>query len=456
MRRAITKVRRVMVAFVMLVGPLVSGTPARAIQIEQVTSPNGIKAWLVQDHSLAVVSVDFAFRGGAALDPAGKEGLATLALDLLDEGAGDLDSSAYQGRVEDLASTVEFSASEDMVAGTLRTISANVTPAFDLLHLALTNPRFDEAAVARVRGQLIAALAHEAHEPNFIAQKLWWQTAFEGHPYAKAVRGTPESVAHIETSDLKAFVGSRFARNALLIAVVGDIAPDMLGKLLDRTFGDLPAQGGDTALPEVSPHASDAVMLEKLPIPQSVVTFGQPGLKRSDPDWYAALVVNHVLGGGGLTSRLAEEVREKRGLAYGVTTGLHPLDAGGVIIGSVATENAHVAQTIEIIRSEWARMRDNGPSDVELRNAKTYLTGSFPLGLDSTGSIARTLVSVQFDRLGIDYLSHRAELIERVNVTDAKRVARRLFNPDALSFVVVGEPDNLANARSVPAGVHVD
>ena len=442
-------VRRLLIALAMLLGAALAPAAARAAKIEPVTSPGGITAWLVEDHSLPVVTLDVSFRGGAALDPPEKTGLANFTADLLDEGAGDLDSPAFQGRLEDLAASFEASVSEDGVRLSLRSITANLAPSLDLLRLALTQPRFDAPAVARVRGQLLDELARDAQEPHYIAGRLWWRNALGDHPYARPSHGTPESIGRITDDDMHAFARQRFGRDVMLIGVVGDVTPQALADLLDKTFGALPAQAAPGAVADVAVAAKDKLLLAKLPIPQSVVVFGQPGIKRNDPDWYTAYVVNHILGGGGFTSRLTNEVREKRGLAYSIYTGLQPLDHGGVIAGSVATQNSRLSQSLDLIRAEWRRMRDDGPTAKELEDAKTYLTGSFPLNLDSTGSIAATLVAVQRDHLGIDYLDRRNALIDAVTLDDAKRIARRLFDPDALSFVVVGSPENLVGAREV-------
>jgi zinc protease len=226
------------------------------------------------------------------------------------------------------------------------------------------------------------------------------------------------------------------------------MTPERLAALLDKTFGDLPAAAAPGTVPEATAQ-NPGTLLVKKPIPQTVVTFGQPGLKRDDPDWYSALVVNYVLGGGGFTSRLTTEVREKRGLAYSVYSYLVPLHHAGVVLGGVATENSRVAQSIELIRAEWKRMHDEGPTQDELDKAKTYLTGSFPLQFDSTGRIAATLVDIQQNHLGIDYLQKRNAIIEGVTLADAKRVAKRLLDPDALSFSVVGAPANLTPTREV-------
>jgi zinc protease len=420
-----------------------------ANKVQEVVSPGGITAWLVEDHSLPVVTLDVSFRGGASLDPAEKAGLANFTADLLDEGAGELDSQAFQGKLEDLAASVEFAASQDSMGGSLRSTTANLGAALDLLRLSLTEPRFDDAAVARVRAQLVAALGRDQREPRYIANRLWRRNVFGAHPYAQPTRGTPDSIARIDVADMRALVHDRFAKDLLIIGVVGDVAPETLRALLDETFAALPARAKAASVPEAKPAAAEALLLAKLPIPQSVVAFGEPGIKRDDADWYAAYVVNHILGGGGFGSRLTEEVREKRGLAYSVGTGLEPLKHAGLIVGSVATENGRVAQSLDIIRAEWRRMREAGPTATELQDAKTYLTGSYPLSLDSTGSIAATLVAIQRDGLGIDYLDRRNALIDAVTLDDAKRVARRLFDPEKLSFVVVGSPENLAGAKEV-------
>jgi zinc protease len=427
---------------------LLALAPAEAgIKVEAVTSPGGITAWLVEDHSLPVVTLDLDFRGGAALDPTGKSGLATLTTDLLDEGAGPLDSQAYQRRLEDLGTSLDFDADADDIDARLRTVAVNLEPSLELLHLALTAPRFDGSAVARVRSQLLAEIVSEQHEPRYLADRLWFQNAYDDHPYARPRLGTADSIARIGVDDMRAVVKQRFAKDDLLVSVVGDVTAAALARLLDRTFGDLPAHAAPGATPEVTASGKSPLLLMRMPIPQSVVAFGQAGIKRDDPDWYAAYVVNHILGGGGFSSRLTEEVREKRGLAYSVYSELTPLRHSGVIFGGVATRNNRVAQSIDIIRAEWRRMREAGPTAAELGEAKTYLTGSFALNLDSTRRIASTLIEMQRDRLGIDYLEKRNARIDAVTLDDAKRVARRLLDPDKLSFVVVGSPENLPGAK---------
>ncbi|HZS82462.1 MAG TPA: pitrilysin family protein [Stellaceae bacterium] len=441
---------RLLLGLVLCLGLAVSPA-ARAFTIERVRSPGGIEAWLVEDHSLPIVTLEFSFRGGAATEPKEKLGLARMTTALLDEGAGRLDSGAYQARLEDLASSVAFGASQDYVTGSLRTVTKNVDAAFDLLRLALTEPRFDAEPLARIRADLIAEVAQRAENPNAVANRVWWRNAFDGHPYARPTDGTAATLAAITVADLKRFAHDRFARDALTIGVVGDVAPEALASLLDKTFGPLPAEAAPAPVAPATAQDAGALLLVKKPIPQSVATFGEPGIKRDDPDWYAAYLDNYILGGGGFSSRLMEEVRVKRGLAYGVYTYLVPLRESGVILGGVATRNDAVAQSIDIIREEWRRMHDDGPTAEELANAKTYLTGSFPLQFDSTGRIAGTLVQMQEDKLGIDFLDKRNALIDAVTLEDAKRVAKRLFDPAQLGFAVVGTPTNLKPTREVTA-----
>jgi zinc protease len=427
--------------------------PAHAVTIEEVKSTQGITAWLVEDHSVPVVSMSAAFRGGSALDPADKQGLANMTVDLLDEGAGDLDSTAYQSKVEDLAAQINFSAGPDTMSVRLRTLKEKLAPSFDLLRLALTQPRFDPDPVTRVRASILDAIAREQRQPNALASRIWWKAAFAGHPYALSSRGTTETVNAIGPDDLRSLVHNRFAKDVMIIGVVGDITPAELKSILDSTFGALPDHAAPDTTPDRVAQTKGEVDVANMPIPQSVIVFGQPGVKRGDPDWYAALLDLDILASGGLASRMTLEVREKRGLAYSVSASLDPLEHSGIILGQAGSQNANAAQAIDVIRSTWQKMHDDGPTAKELADAKTYITGSFPLGLDSTGRIATILVSIQYDHLGLDYLTKRDRFINGVTLADAKRVAKRLLSPDSLLFTVVGQPANLKGAVSVtPAG----
>ncbi len=424
--------------------------PARAVQVQRVVSPGGIEAWLVEDHSNPIISLDLAFRGGAALDPEGKEGLANMTSGLIDEGAGDLDSQAFQGKLQDLSISLSFPAGLDNFNGDLKTLTEHRDTAFELLRLALTEARFDEEPVARIRGQILAGLARESEDPDHIVGRTLRKLFFPEHPYGRHASGTPESVSGLTVADMRRVVAERFARDALVIGVVGDITADDLAYLLDKTFLGLPEKAAPAHVAETVPAAEGELVVVDRDVPQSVVAFGHRGIKRDDPDYYTASVVNYVLGGGGFSSRLYAEVREKHGLAYSVYSYLHPLDHAALVGGGVGTQNGRVAQSLELIRKEWRRMAEAGPSAQELRDAKTYLTGSFPLRFSSSGRISGMLVGMQLVHLGIDYLDRRNGFIEAVTLEDARRVARRLYDPDKLTVVIVGRPHGISPTRPAP------
>ncbi|HBC08545.1 MAG TPA: peptidase M16 [Rhodospirillaceae bacterium] len=417
--------------------------PAKATQIERVVSPGGIEAWLVEDHLNPIISLHLAFRGGSALDPEGKEGLANMVSTLLDEGAGDLDSKAFQQTLEDKSITLRFSAARDSFGARVQVLTEYRDLAFDLLRQAMTKPRFDAEPVSRLRAQLLANLRHESEDADAIAGKTLMKTLYPDHPYGRPTGGTLESVAAIQVADMRAFVKERLALDTLAIGVVGDITAKELAPLLDKTFGALPAKAAPWKIAEVAPKVAGRTIVIEKPLKQSNILFADRGLMRKDPDFYTAYVMNHILGGGGFTSRLYTEVREKRGLAYSVYTYLHPMDRSAIYVGGAGTANARVAETLKVVRDEWAKLAKDGVTEAELTAAKQYLTGSFPLRFTATERIAAMLVGMQTEDLGIDYLDKRNSYIEAVTLDDIRRVARKLLHPDDLTVVVVGEPKDV-------------
>jgi zinc protease len=374
-----------------------------------------------------------------------------MAASLLDEGAGPYETIIYHQLLSDLSGELRFSVGHDWLTGSLRMLKRNLKETTELLRLALNEPRFPADAIERIRADTLASLSRQARNPRSLSGRLWMRDAFEDHPYGTNSEGTEKSVAAITRADLTGFVASGFRRDELIIAAVGDISPDELRVVIDHVFASLPT--GDAAVPVADTKPSDdgALVISRAAVPQSVVTFGQAGPKRDDPDWYAAYVLNDIIGGGGFRGRLMKEIRDKRGLAYGVSTALTPFRHAGLILGNVASANDRVAESVALVRQEWQRMRDDGPTPVELDDAKRYLTGSFPLTLDSTQHIAAVLVQLQQDKLGIDYLDRRAELIGSVSLDEARALAKKLFDPAKLSFAVVGDPQNLEPTRPARA-----
>jgi zinc protease len=423
---------------------LAAASTAGAMTIERVVSPGGIEAWVVRDHTLPLIAVEFAIVGSADQDPAGKPGVASLATDLLDEGAGPYDAAAFHDRLERKAIELSFRAGRDYLRGTLRTLKDHRDEAFDYLRLALTEPRFDPPAVERIRAQTVSRLQRETLSPNDMASRNWWATAFPGHPYGLPVNGTLESLPRITIDDLKAYTRRVVARDHLRIALVGDLDLKTAGELLDRTFGALPAKAELTPVAAVVPQGLGRRIVTHLDVPQAVVNFGGLGIARSDPDFMAAYIVNHILGGGSFSSRLYREVREKRGLAYGVSGHLIWLDHTSLLLGSTATRADATGDTIEIVEREIRRMAEEGPTEEEFTKAKTYLKGSFALGLDTSNRIASQLVQMQLDNLGIDYIERRPALIDAVTLDDAKRVAKRLLD-GGLLMTIVGRPHGVVS-----------
>jgi len=430
-------------SFVVAAGILLLGfaAPARAMKIERVVSPGGIEAWLVEETQVPVIVMQVAWKGGSAADPKGKEGLANMVSGLLDEGAGDMDSETFQKKLDDLAVQLSFSEGRDTFTGSLKTLAEKRDEAFALFAVAITKPRFDADPIERIRGQILSGLARNMEDPDWIASNAWNHAAYGDHPYAHPRDGMPESVARITRDDLVGFTRHVLARDNLKIAVVGPITAAELGALLDKTFGALPSSANLPTIPDITIAAKGQTTVIKRAYPQSIALFGLQGLKRKDPDFIPAFVMNYVLGGGGFSARLTQEVREKRGLAYSVGTDLNPLDHAATLVGSVGTRNARMGQSLAVIKAELERMAGSGLSEKELADAKTYLTGSYPLRFASNDDIAGQLLGIQMEDLGIDYVDRRNGLIEAVTQADTARVAKRLLKPENLIITIVGEPD---------------
>jgi zinc protease len=437
---------RPMAAMALAALMLLAGVPAAsAMNIEKITSPSGIDAWLVREQTVPLVTLSYAFHGGSSQDDAEKSGTANITADMLDEGAGDLDSKAFHERMENHAIELGFQAGRDHFRGSLRALNEHREEAFDLLRLALTAPRFEADAIERVRGQELSALRRETTNPNSIASEQWWATAFPGHPYGREGKGTLATVPRITAEDMRDYIRRTFARNELTIAIVGDIDAKAAGELIDRAFAKLPAKNDLKPIANASPAGLGRRIVINLDVPQAVVTFGGQGIARSDPDFMAAYIVNHILAGGSFSSRLYREVREKRGLAYGVSDSLVWLNRAAVVIGGTATRSDRTGEALAIIEAETKRMAAEGPTAEELASAKSFLKGSYALSLDTSAKIAAQLTQIQLDNLGIDYIQRRGAMIDAVTIEDAKRVAKRLFGGGML-VTVAGRPKGLTSS----------
>lgn len=437
-----------MIRYALVLLAILAALPARAgVEVRQITSPGGIAAWLVEDHTIPFVALELRFRGGTALDPEGKEGAVNLMTGLLEEGADERDAQGFTRATEELAARFGYDASDDTVSVSARMLSERRAEALDLLRDSLIAPRFDVDAIERVRAQVLSGLRADETDPQSLAGRAARQLIYGDHPYARPGDGTTASVSGLTQEDIIAAHRGALARDRVYVSAVGDITGAELGALLDRLLGDLPATGAP--LPErADVTLPGGTKVEPFDTPQSVAIFAQRGPDRHGPDFLTAYVLNHILGGGGFESRLMTEVREKRGLTYGVYSYLADKDAAELWMGSVASANDRVGEAITVIRDEWARMRDHGVTAQELADAKTYLTGAYPLRFEGNAQIASIAVGMQVDGLGPEYITERNAMIEAITRDDINRVAREWLTPETLTFVVVGQPvgvDNTVN-----------
>jgi zinc protease len=421
--------------------PIAPRTLSRAVNVQEVVTPRGVKAWLVEDYAVPLVSLEFAFKGGAAQDPPGKLGAATMLAALLDEGAGALDSQAFQQALDEKAIEISFNCDRDYLGGRLRTLIRNVDRAAELLRLAVNAPRLDGAPIIRVREQLSAGLRHEANDPGSLAGRTWRARSFPGHPYGASPNGTLESLPGIERADLAALASNLVTRGALYVGIVGAIDAERAAALIDLIFADLPASGALVPVQDAAFSGLGTIETTDLDVPQSTIRFGRPSLARHDPDYMTSVLIAHILGGGtGLSSRLFREVREKRGLAYSVSTSISTLDHASFLHGGTSTKNERAKESLDVIAAEILDLSRNGPTEDELAKGKKYLVGSYPLRFDTSAKIAGQLVHIQMDGFGPEWLIERNRLIEAVTMEDARRVCERLFGDGALSVAIVGRP----------------
>jgi zinc protease len=447
MKRIYTPIFAFVLAFSVL---SVSAAHARdkLLNIKEVTSPNGITAWLVEDHSVPVIAVEFAFKGtGTAYDPKDLQGLARMASNTMDEGAGSLDAQEFQKELRDLSLTLRFKAGRDQFGGSLKTLTKNKERAFELLNLALTKPRFDKEAVDRMRRANQSRIRSSLSNPKWMAARVLNDKVFEGHPYAMNSGGTLSDLDAITSKELKAFHERAIGKNNLMVSVAGDITEAELGTMLDEIFGDLP-DVDVAALEPIEVQNAGKVFIYEQDIPQSVIEIMQPGISRTDPNYHTAQVMNFVLGSSGFGSRLTEEIREKRGLTYGIYSYLYELNAMQGLAVSTSTAAENVPEMLELIKAEFTTMASAPITDSELSDAQSYLVGSIPLSLTSTNKIAGLMLSLQSDGLPIDYLDQREAAIKAVTVQDIEKVAKDLLKPDNMTMVLVGK-SGVENAITV-------
>lgn len=416
------------------------------INIQEVRSDGGITAWLVQEDSIPFVALEIRFKGGASLDAPEKRGAINLMTALLEEGAGDLDAQGFAAARDSLAANINFDVSDDSLQVSARFLSENRDEALALLKSALTNPIFDDASIERVRKQVLSSIASSAKDPNAIASDTFSRLAHGTHPYASDSNGTAQTVGALTRDDLLAAKDRVMTRDRVHVGAAGDITAEELALILDDLLGGLPQTGAP--MPQAAPYElSGGVTVVPFNTPQAVALFGHQGIAQEDDDFFAAFLLNTILGANGFQSRLMTEVRENRGLTYGIGSFLVPKDHIALYMGQVASANDRIGEAIEVTRAEWAKLAENGVTQEELDRAKTYLTGAYPLRFDGNGPIANIMVGMQMSDLPIDYIPTRNDQVNAVTLQDVNRVAKELLRAEDLHFVVVGQPEGLQSTN---------
>jgi zinc protease len=352
-------------------------------------------------------------------------------------------SDAFQEALEEKAIELSFDASRDRLSGSLRTLSEHADSAFDLLALAIREPRFDADAIDRVRAQMISGLKRDETDPGALTRNALYRIAFAGHPYSQPVDGRIADLQAIQRDEIAQMKTRLMGRSNLILVAVGAISADALAKGIDRAFGGLPTHPELAALVQVGMDGAGHTEIVDLDIPQSTLYLAMPGLSRRHPDFMAAHVVNHILGGGSFTSRMWQEVREKRGLAYSVWSTLRWSAHADLFMAGTATSNERVAESLSVMREEIAKMAQDGPAPDELAKAKSYLTGSYALQFDTSRKIADHLLMLRADGMPIDYIDRRNGEILDVTLEKSRAVAAHLFGAAKPLVIATGRPQGL-------------
>jgi zinc protease len=411
------------------------------LDIQQVTAGTR-SAWLIEDQSVPVISIAWAWRGGAALDTDAHAGALAMGAALLTEGAGNLDNTAFADALRDEAIGLGFDAQRDGFEGSLRALRPALPEAVRLANLAMRSPRLDAAAVTRVRARAVAGARASLETPRGQVGRAFWAAAFPNHPAGRPTGGTVDTLSALPEDAIRAALTRQLRADGLIVAAAGAITADELARLIPTLFEGLP-EGAPAEAPPLPPFTAFGQRVVEVASPQSAVLFGQPGLPVTDPDWETLQVVLRVLGGGGFSSRLMEAVRVQRGLTYGIGVGLDSLFGQGVIVGSTSTDNARVAETLAVTRAEWTRMAAEGPTPAELDDAVAFLTGNLPLQFTDSRRIAGTLLALRRNDRPIGWLNERADRLRALTPAATAAAARRVLDAGTLAVAIAGRPEGV-------------
>lgn len=434
--------RSLLAAVLCCFAPFVSATPL----IQHWQSANGAKVLFVEDHDIAMLDVAVSFPAGSAYDVASQTGVAALTHHLLDLGAGGLSEDDVARGVADIGAQLGGSFDQDRASVTLRTLSSppERERALDILAQVLQQPRFPDDILAREKARVIASLKEAETKPESIADKAFQRALFGVHPYAQPVSGEIPSVERIAVADLRDFYAGHYHAAVAVVAIMGDVSRAQAEAIAEKLTAQLPQGAAAAPLPEVATHIAPVERRIAHPASQSHILFGAPGIARSDPDYFPLYVGNYILGGGGFVSRLMEEVREKRGMAYSVYSYFVPMQRPGAFQIGLQTKKEQADEALRLVRAILSDFVAQGPSAKELRAAKQNIVGGFPLRIDSNRKILDYLSMIGFYDLPLTYLDDFSGKVERVTAVQIREAFRRHIDPQAMATVIVGAPEGEA------------
>lgn len=416
--------------------------------IQRFTTPGGASVWLVSEPGIPIIAVDMAWKGGDVQDPEGLEGLTDAMVYHMNEGAGDIDSLGFQTRMEELNMSFGCSGGAEWTSCSVNMLSENSGEVMDLVSLAFADPRFDEVPFERFRREAEVGLKTREASAGYLGWRAEADALYPDHPYARET--SAESIAALTPEGAKAHMRKLMVKDRILVTVVGDVTPDEIAPMIDQVMAGLPDTSEIVETPEITllPATSmQSPIVVALPQPQSNVKFIGPALRKDDPDFFPAYVLNYKFGGGGFDSRLMQSLRVEQGLTYGVYSGV----SGGKIMQSWTaagqTKNETAGAFIDGIKQEMEKIAATGLTEEELDAAKAYLIGSYPLGFDSNAKIASQLMSIRKDDLrDITYFDTRNDRFNAVTLEDVNRVAKEYLQPERFSVIVVGEPEGVSTS----------
>lgn len=409
------------------------------------TLPNGLTVLYLEQHALPMLEAHALIKAGSAQDPAEKAGLANMVASLLDEGTTTRTSAQLAEQIEFVGGSLGAHASEDYTSATVRVLKKDADLGISLLADVLQNPIFPKHEFDRVRSELIGQLINEKDDPGTVAMRAFTHLVFAGHPYRWPVAGTEESLPLLTQQDVQTFHAKHYVPNQTILTIVGDLTYEEATALISKYFGGW--KGTAAAAAKAAPAQAltkPTLKLINKELTQSSIVLGHVGISRSSPDYYAVTVLNYILGAGGFGSRLMDTIRDKQGLAYGVTSQFEGRVAPGPFYISLQTRTEATNQAIASVLHELRAIRESPVTDQELAEAKAYLMGSFALRLDTTAKLAQTLSLVELHNLGLDYFTQYPRWIDRVTKEDVLRAAKQYLDPHRYALVVVGD---LAKAK---------